>query len=207
MRDSEQFWDKTAAKYASSPVKDVTSYEKTLERVRAHLSPDDTVLEIGCGTGTTALLLADSAQHIIASDISSNMVDIAEGKARDQKVGNVAFVHATVFDETFRPESFDAVLAFNLLHLMEDAPEAVRRARALLKPGGLFISKTICLKQQITHWRFMIPVFKLFGLAPFVKSYTIAELDDLITAQDFEIVESGLYPASPASRFIVARKT
>lgn len=90
---------------------------------------------------------------------------------------------------------------------MEDAPEAVKRARSLLKPGGLFISKTICLKQQITHWRFLIPVFKMLGLAPFVKSYTVAELDNLIAEQGFELVETGLYPASPASRFVVARKT
>lgn len=94
MRDAEEFWDKTAAKYAKSPVKDADSYEQTLERVRAHLAADDTVLEIGCGTGTTALLLADSAKHIIASDISSNMIEIADGKAKEQKVENVAFVHA-----------------------------------------------------------------------------------------------------------------
>jgi len=44
------------------------------------------------------------------------------------------------------------------------------------------------------------------GFAPYVKCLKVAELDDIITSTAFEIIENGFYPASPPSRFIVARK-
>ena len=73
------------------------------------------------------------------------MIDIAKGKANDQKVENADFVRATPFDDVVEEESCDAVLAFNFLHLLEDTPAGIRRIRDLLKPDGVFISKTVCL--------------------------------------------------------------
>ena len=49
-----RFWDRLAAGYAKKPVPDEEAYARTLERVRAHLTPNDRVLELGCGTGTSA---------------------------------------------------------------------------------------------------------------------------------------------------------
>lgn len=58
-----RFWDRIARKYASDPIKDTAGYERTLARTRELLTHTDTVLEIGCGTGTTALKLAPSVQR------------------------------------------------------------------------------------------------------------------------------------------------
>ena len=77
MPNDAKFWDKIAAKYAKSPIKNMEAYNQTMDRTKSHLAKDDSVLEVGCGTGSTALLLADSVQHITASDISANMIDIA----------------------------------------------------------------------------------------------------------------------------------
>jgi ubiquinone/menaquinone biosynthesis C-methylase UbiE len=57
------------------------SGNKTLDCTRKHLSASDNVLEVGCGTGTTALLLAPSVKQITASDISSRTIEIAREKA------------------------------------------------------------------------------------------------------------------------------
>ena len=144
MQDTAKFWDKIAEKYAKSPIADEESYRYTLERTRSYLSPDDNILEVGCGTGSTALLLAGDAGRITASDLSGNMARIGAEKARDQGVSNVTFVTAGLFDGAIENGRWDAVLAFNFLHLLEDLPAAVGRINGLLKPGGLFISKTIC---------------------------------------------------------------
>ena len=53
-----------APKYAKSPIKDVPAYEYTLGRTRSYLKPTDAVLELGCGTGGTALKLADAVAHL-----------------------------------------------------------------------------------------------------------------------------------------------
>ena len=56
-----QFWDRIAPRYAKSPVRDQAAYEHTLDRVAHYLRPEHQVLELGCGTGTTAVHLAPKA--------------------------------------------------------------------------------------------------------------------------------------------------
>jgi 2-polyprenyl-3-methyl-5-hydroxy-6-metoxy-1,4-benzoquinol methylase len=146
-------------------------------------------------------------KQITASDISSRMIEIANEKAVAQKVENVRFDHATLFDENLDKGSFDIVMGFNFLHLLEDIPSAVRRVNELLKPGGRFISKTVCLAEQSGLWSVLLAVGKLLGFAPYVKCLKVAELEDIITSTDFEIIETGFYPPSPPCRFIVARKS
>ena len=207
MRDSAEFWDKLADKYSKKPIKDMENYNKTLDCTRKHLSASDNVLEVGCGTGTTALLLAPSVKQIAASDISSRMIEIAREKAVTQGVENVRFDRATLFAEDLEKGSFDVVMAFNFLLLLEDIPGAVHRVHELLKPGGLFISKTACLAEQSRLWNLLLAVMNPLGFAPYVKCLKVAELEDIITSTDFEIVETDFYPASPPRHFIVARKS
>ncbi len=78
MPDAAAFWDNLADRYSKKPVKDTESYNRTLDCTRKHLSATDEILEVGCGTGTTALLLAPSVKQITASDISSRMIEIAK---------------------------------------------------------------------------------------------------------------------------------
>ena len=68
--DAAPFWDKIAPRYAKKPVADPAAYEEKLARVRALLRAEDRVLEIGCGTGSTALRLASRVAEITATDIS-----------------------------------------------------------------------------------------------------------------------------------------
>ncbi|WDI31108.1 class I SAM-dependent methyltransferase [Hyphococcus flavus] len=201
-----KFWDKSAAKYAKSPIKDMASYEATLERVRAHLSREMEVLEIGCGTGTTALKLRGAVKFFTATDISGEMIAIAKEKAGAEGAENADFLTAAMDDHPFAPEQFDAVMAFNLLHLIEDVDGALAAIHGLIKPGGLFISKTVCLGELTPLFRLLLPVMQLFGRAPYVAFYKTEELDNKITSAGFEMVETGYYSEKSRSRFVVARK-
>ena len=207
MADSAEFWDKAADKYSKKPVKDMENYRKTLDCTRRYLSASDEVLEVGCGTGTTALLLAPSVKQLTATDISSRMIEIAKEEAVTREVENVRFDRATLFDEKLEKGSFDVVMGFNFLHLLEDIPGAVRRIDELLKPGGLFISKTVCLGEQSRLWSALLAVMKALGFAPHVTCLKVAELEGIITSTDFEIIETRFYPASPPRDFIVARRS
>lgn len=206
MADAAAFWDKRADGYSRRPVRDVESYHRTLESTRKHLSPGDDVLEVGCGTGTTALHLAPAVQRITATDISTRMLEIAREKAARQRVENVRFERAALGDERLAAGSFDVVLAFNLLHLLEDLPTALRRIHELLKPGGRFVSKTVCLAERGRFWGIALAVLRSLGIAPYVRPLRISELEGLVADAGFEIVETGTHPASPPGRFIVARK-
>ncbi len=203
---AESFWDKSAEKYAKSPVRDEEAYAATLERVRAHLPADATALEVGCGTGTTALKLAPDVARLVATDISAKMIAIAEEKRGASNADNVTFQQATLEDHPFEAGAFDVVFAFNFLHLHTDIPAALGEIHRLLKPGGMFFSKTVCLKEWKSLFPLLIPVMQLFGKAPYVKSLNSAALDGMIAGAGFEIMETGYYPEKSRSRFVVARR-
>lgn len=110
------FWDKTAPKYASKKIANPRAYEATLAATRNFLKPDDSVLEIGCGTGGTAIALSPAVAQMTGTDISREMIHIAKVKLTDSRVQNVTFAKAAVGD-AIPGGPFDAVLAFSLLHL------------------------------------------------------------------------------------------
>lgn len=211
MRTADNFWDDAAAKYSKSPIKNMPAYIQTMDRTKVHLAKGDKVLEIGCGTGSTALLLADSVAHITSTDISAKMIDIAKGKLADQQVHNVDFMQATVFDDTLKPGSYDAILAYNFLHLLDNPEDAVARVRDLLKPGGVFISKTVCLASgnPITRpvFRVLIALMQLVGKAPYVGFVKSSDPERWVTNAGFTVLEKGDYPRSPCARFVVARRS
>jgi len=207
MLDAAVFWDKTSAKYAQSPISDEKAYLTTLNKTRGYLSADDRILEVGCGTGSTALLLAENVREITATDVSGKMIEIGQGKAQAEGIKNVNFIQADVLDSSFNAEPYDAVLALNMLHLLEDVPAAVQTIKKRLKPGGLFISKTVC--NLPLKWRIMkliLPLVQLIGKAPYVNFMSAQEWENIIESGGFKIMESGNYPKTAMSRYIVARK-
>ena len=82
MQNATYFWDKVAPKYAKRPIADMSAYDRTLARTATYLHESDRVLELGCGTGTTALRLADRVAAYTASDLSPGMIRIAREKAQ-----------------------------------------------------------------------------------------------------------------------------
>lgn len=184
-----RFWDRTARKYATDPIADMPGYERSRQRTRELLSATDHVLEIGCGTGTTALSLAPSVARIVATDVSSEMIAIAREKAADARCANIDFHVAPAEATPAHPGGFDAVLAFNVLHLVPDRAAVFARVRERLKPGGLFISKTTCLSEMNPLIRLAVPVARLVGKAPQVAFFKASELEADLTIAGFTITE------------------
>ncbi|MFW2541469.1 class I SAM-dependent methyltransferase [Primorskyibacter sp. 2E107] len=195
------FWDRIAPRYATRKLDNPQAWEATLDRCRHWLRPEATALELGCGTGSTALRLADAVAAYTATDLSGAMIRIAQSKGAPP---NLQFMHVDAADAL--APGMDTVLAFNLLHLVPDLPTFLHRIHAALPPGGLFLSKTPCLGHKV--WlRPLIALLRCFGKAPpGIQYFTTRALDDLIRDAGFEIVETGDYPASLPNHFIVARK-
>ncbi len=209
MQDIKSFWDGIAPKYAKSPIKNQAGYELTLERTQSYLKETDSVLEIGAGTGRTALILAKSVAEYLATDISTSMLEVGKAEAWEQCVGNIRFEARHCDDMPKGP--FDAVIAMNLLHLVDDLPKTLKAAHAALNPGGLLISKTFCkpqrgLQLEYRMIRIVLPLMQKLGKAPFVAMMHPDALDQAFLDAGFELVETGHYPANEARRYIVARK-
>lgn len=184
-----RFWDRFARRYSAAKISDPEGYERSLARTIDYIRDLPSVLEIGCGTGSTALRLAPFVGHIQATDISANMIAIARQKAEAQQCGNVTFAVAAPQDILPSTHVFDAVLAFNMLHLVRDRAADLAQVHGLLKPGGLLISKTPCLSELNLFIRLAIPVMKLVGLAPHVSQLTGADIERDVAAAGFTIIE------------------
>lgn len=202
MADAE-FWDKAAPKYAKSAIADIGAYEYTLGRTRSYLRPTDQVLEIACGTGSTAVLLAPDVAAYLGTDISPEMIRIARGKLP------VAGADLTFDVAGDLPDNgtYDAILAHSFFHLVPDMERRMARIYDMLTPGGHFISKTATLKGRGLKWALIgavIPLAQMLGKAPYLRKFSAAQLEQAVRDAGFEIVESGDF-AAPA-RYIVARK-
>jgi len=203
-----QFWDRIAPKYAAHTIADVAGYERTLERVRHYLKGNEAAFEFGCGTGTTALKLAPSVGRIVATDISGEMIAIARDKAKAEGCGNATFEVARPEAAPWPDGTFDVAFGFNVLHLVTDRKAVLRGVHRLLRPGGLFISKTPCLKEMNPLVRIAVPLMQLIGKAPHVTFLSADDLEREIAAAGFEIVERARHGSSgkDVRPFLVARK-
>ncbi|SEV96386.1 Ubiquinone/menaquinone biosynthesis C-methylase UbiE [Cognatiyoonia koreensis] len=198
------FWDRAAPKYAKDPISDPAAYAATLGRMRHYLQPDHSVLELGCGTGSTALELAPGVRTYLGTDVSSGMIQIARGKLTDDMPADLNFAVGPANE--IPAGDFDAILALNLLHLLPDLEAVVDKIYAALPAGGLFIAKTGLLKDGAWFLRPLIPLMQAVGKAPFVRRLSEQELRDLLGGAGFEIVEDIVQTGLAPRMFTVARK-
>ena len=198
-----RFWDRHAERYARARIGDEESYERKLKVTQQYLQPHMRVFEFGCGTGSTALRHAPHVAHIHATDGSPKMIEIAQGKAAEQNIENVTFERASIegFETT---ERYDAVLALNILHLVDDAERSVHKAVQLLKPGGVLITSTPCLGDSLL-FTLLLPPMRLIGLAPPVLRFKKQWLLDCLVRAGLSLEESW-QPKPRSALFAIGRK-
>ena len=179
------------------------TYDKTAASSLKYLKPSDRVLEFACGTGLLTLRLAPHVARLRGIDISPGMADIAREKARD--IPNVEITNTDLFDPCLEPGSFDAVAAYNVLLYLPDLPAALARIRALLKPGGVFLSATDCLASRPSAMGLKKLVNSRAGKMPYVAFFTQRGLERKIARSGFAVLErENLFP-NPPNLFIAAR--
>lgn len=207
MEKVAKFWNKNAESYSKKSVPDEAVYQKKLKITRDYLRSDMEIVEFGCGTGSTALLHASHVKQIRASDFSPEMIKIAQKKANEQNIENVVFECSTIEALSVTDQSVDVVLALSILHLLENKEETIKKVYKMLKPGGIFISSTVCIADFMKPLKFIAPVGYFLGLLPFVKVFTKQELEISIKNAGFQI-EYQWQPNGSKSKgvFIVAKK-
>ena len=205
MTTSAKFWDKVAEKYAKQPIADEAAYQKKLAVTRDYLRPDMEVLELGCGTGSTAILHAPYVKHIRAIDFSANMIAIAQGKAEAEHTHNVTFEQATIEDLNIPNQSLDAVLGLSILHLLKDKETAIALVYQMLKPGGIFVTSTACMGDTMGWFKLIAPIGQFFRVFPSVAVFTTQELETSLTGAGFEL-DYQWQPSKGKAVFIVAKK-
>lgn len=103
------------------------------------------VLDVGCGDGWSASLLAPRSQSYVGVDRSERVLEAAERRAADTTCarGRPRFVQADMEALPFEPASFDTVLLFHVLPHAEAPESALAEAARVLRPGGRLAITTV----------------------------------------------------------------
>lgn len=96
--------------------------------------PPARVADLGCGTGTLSVLLAEAGYEVDGLDFSPRMLALAERKA--DGVAGVRFLQADVFEPSLPAGGYDVVLCRHVLWAMPDPAVALTRWLRLLTPTG-----------------------------------------------------------------------
>lgn len=206
MNKTEKFWNKLSVNY-SGEIKDTDHItKKILTLTTKYLKDSDVLLDFGCGPGTFSNVLSQYVDTIHAIDISSGMIESGKSYAAKKNIHNIHYLHTTIYDEGYAKNSFDVIIAFNILHHLTDLDDVLMRIMELLKPGGLFISSTACMGEKITATGLFLKIACKVGLVPKIRYYKISELNKKILSCHLEIVESEQLTQKSAEYFIVAQK-
>lgn len=139
---SAEFWDAQAAEFDEQPdhgLRDPMVRAAWAGLLVQVLPPSPArVADLGCGTGSLSILMAEAGHRVSGLDISPAMVALAQAKVAgagypaDLSVGGAAL-------PPWEPGSFDVVLARHVLWAMEDPDGALTRWLQLLAPGGRLV--------------------------------------------------------------------
>lgn len=211
MNKSEEFWDMTSKNYDKTEERFEYIHSKSRANTKKYLNGSNIVLDYGCGTGTTSCEIANQVKEIYAIDISSKMIEIAKRKAVASKVGNINFSQTDIFDRRYKKESFDVILAFNMLHTVADPQLVLQKIYELLKPDGLFISVTPCLQDKMAFLvNIQIQLVRILckiGVIPIpIRRLKSSELDDLLVNGGFQTIDTEKLYKGASSYFVVAKK-
>jgi SAM-dependent methyltransferase len=137
--DTRARWDAEAATFDDEPdhgLADPATRAAWRELLLEHLPPAPArVADLGCGTGTLAVLLAAEGYDVRGIDLSPQMVARAEAKAAAAGV-TATFAVGDASDPQLPARSFDVVLSRHVLWALPDPAAGLARWVELLAPGG-----------------------------------------------------------------------
>jgi len=213
---SATFWDKRAATYDKTEAENQELHKTIVERSLEYVGSQDVTLDFGCGTGALSYALAPHVKELHGVDISQRMIETARDRADGNNVEGLRFSAASIFDDAFEPDSYDAIVASQVLHVLSHDYEALQRIHRLVKPGGWFLSTTPCMNDGKRVMKLVNGALSLAGavqIVPGLKFYSAPDLDRLISDAGFEIHETTDLPFDQRSdmryvfaRFVAARK-
>jgi ubiquinone/menaquinone biosynthesis C-methylase UbiE len=209
---AQMFWDKQAKRFDDIEKQFENVNQKLIAKTKEYLNENDNVLDFGCATGTKTLRLADGIKHIHGLDLSDEMINEAIRKKNEINVANVSFSQGTIFNNNLEKASFEKIIAYSIIHLLEDSEKVIQRIHELLKPGGLFISETACFKDKMSlKTRLEVATYlfmKRIGISPLhLNKFKTSDLEQLIKSQNFNIVKAeNIFYNGMTISFLVAEK-
>ena len=191
--DNKEFWQRTAKSYGPLMKHSGKLYDAICERIRPGLTREMNVLELACGSGQLSFRLAGRVRLWEATDFSENMIAEARKQPRSSRL------HFSVQDATallYAPDSFDAVVISNALHIMPHPELALAEIKRVLKPGGILYAPTF-VHGKGAGFRLRARLLTLAGVKVHSK-WTAEGFERFISEHNFQIRQTALLGGSLA---------
>ncbi len=143
-------------------------------------------LDIATGTGFTAFALAPKVSHVVATDLTPQMVSKASELAREQTIDNVTFTVAAAESLPFASASFDLVTCRLAPHHFQDVPKFLSEVHRILRTDGLFclVDSVSPESEKLIAWQNRVEKLRDNS---HVYGYPPSQWNKMITGSGFEI--------------------
>lgn len=209
IKEERKFWGKMARRY-DSWIKDAFSdqYEVNKSKLADYVVSEDEIVEIGCGPGEITFSLAPKCKKIIGTDISPDMISVANKKKSQSDFKNVIFQVEDAYNLSFSESSFDKVICVNALQVMKEPKRAIDECMRILKDKGEFLSITYCYGDssffetiKLEKWLFK------YGKPKYWHNFKSEELTAIFKNAGFLVIEKKIIWKKPKVLFLRCRKT
>ena len=157
------FWDRVAGLYDLVELSNRKVNAAARKRVGELVPAGARVLDCAAGTGEFSLAAAKRAGSVLCTDQSEAMLDRARKKAAKRGLTNITFAQRDITALSDPDGAFDAVIAGNVLHLLDDPEPAVRELWRVTAPVGRLILPTYLQGRVGAAYGTMIKIYQGVG--------------------------------------------
>lgn len=165
------------------------------------------LIELGCGAGFYTIFLAANASHVMATDLSDEMLAVARTQLKDLQ--NVTVAKADCERTAFPDGKFNSVFMANLVHVIENPSITLQEAYRILKDGGLLliVDYTGYGMKWFEKMKMGMRVLRKFGRPPgYFRNLSPDELRSLVESAGFKVEEVQLMGDKSKAIFLKGRK-
>ena len=149
------------------------------------MTEDDNVLECACGTGMFSLPIAKRCKRLTATDFADKMLSQARKKCKD--LPNIRFELADITRLNYDDETFDKVVAANVIHLLDNPSAAMSELMRVCKTGGFVIIPTY-INESTKAASAAAKFFNLLG-ANFKHEFSVASYQEFFKEMGYDVDE------------------
>lgn len=140
-----------------------------------HVKDKNKILDVGCGDGTLATLLASDNNEVIGLDIDDKILSIAN---RNNQNENVKYLNKNFLEYDFKNQKFDVIIFVASIHHM-DMKNALIKAKRILNKNGIILIVGLAKPSSIIDW-----IVEIIRILP---SKIISTFKQIKTSEDLNI--------------------